>query len=73
MGAKLGTRFCDMITSHTARRSFATNAYAAGVPLASIMAVTGHSREEKLRVYLKLQAEDKAIIASKAFKGVLDL
>ncbi|MCS2371002.1 tyrosine-type recombinase/integrase [Phocaeicola vulgatus] len=32
-----------MLLSHTARRSFATNAYKAGVPLPSIQAITGHS------------------------------
>lgn len=71
MGYKFGPRFCDMVTTHTARRSFATNAYSAGVPLSSIMAITGHSREEKLRTYLKLQAEDKARMAVKDLTGVL--
>lgn len=70
-GWKYGERFCDMISSHTARRSFATNAYAAGVPLASIMAVTGHGSELTLRKYLKLQATEKAIIATKDFAGVI--
>jgi len=65
------SRFCDMITTHTCRRSFATNAYAAGVPLSSIMAVTGHSSEKNLRRYLKLQAEDKAVIAAKDFEGFI--
>lgn len=64
-------RFCDMISSHTARRTFATIAYSKAVPLASIMAVTGHSTEEKLRVYLHLQAEDKAVIAAKDLDGFL--
>lgn len=67
----LKERFCDLITTHTARRSFATNAYAAGVPLSSIMAVTGHSSEKNLRKYLKLQAEDKAVIAGKDFEGFI--
>lgn len=66
-------RFCDLITSHTARRTFATNAYSYGVPLASIMAVTGHSTEEKLRIYLHLQAEDKALLAAKDLDGFLRL
>lgn len=73
MGVKKGPRFCDMISTHTARRSFASNAYAAGVPLSSIIAVTGHSREETLRIYLKLQPTEKATIAAKDFKGVLDI
>lgn len=64
-------RFCDMVTTHTCRRSFATNAYASGVPLSSIMAVTGHSSEKNLRRYLKLQAEDKAVIAARDFDGFI--
>ncbi len=58
-----------MLLSHTARRSFATNAYKAGVPLPSIQAITGHSSEAQLRRYLKLDAEEKAVIALKDFKG----
>jgi len=64
-------RFCDMVTTHTCRRSFATNAYAAGIPLCSIMALTGHTSEKNLRRYLKLQAEDKALIAAKDFDGFI--
>ena len=73
MGGKKGNRFCDMLSSHTARRSFATNAYAAGVPLSSIMAITGHSSEKTLRRYLKLHAEEKAIIAAKDFEGIIQM
>lgn len=56
-------RFCDMIKTHTARRSFATNMYRAGASLGSIMAITGHGSEEQLRIYLKLTDEEKAIAA----------
>lgn len=58
-------RFCDLIKTHTARRSFATNMYRAGASLGSIMAITGHGSEEQLRVYLKLTDEEKAIEARK--------
>ena len=73
LNPRRGRRFCDMLLSHTARRSFATNAYKAGVPLASIQAITGHSSEAQLRRYLKLDAEEKAILALKAFKGVIEM
>ena len=66
-------RLCDMVTSHTARRSFASNAYAAGVPLASILAVTGHSSEKNLRTYLRLDSTEKAIIAAVDFKDFLTM
>ena len=36
----------EMITSHTARRSFATNEYLAGTPTLTIMAITGHKTEK---------------------------
>jgi integrase len=73
LNPRRGTRFCDMILSHTARRSFATNAYAAGVPLQSILAVTGHSSEAQLRRYLKLTAEEKAVQAYKDFQGIIKM
>lgn len=66
-----GSRFCDMISSHTARRSFATNAYMAKVPLASIMAITGHSTEEKFRIYLKQQLKEDAVLAAKDFSNIM--
>lgn len=73
LGYKKGSRFCDMLSSHTARRSFATNAYAAGVPLQSIMTVTGHSREERLKTYLRLQDQEKGIIAANAFAKIIEI
>lgn len=72
LGAKRGTRFCDMISTHTARRSFATNAFIAGIPLSSIMAVTGHSSERNLRRYLKLYIEEQASIAYNDLKAFLE-
>lgn len=57
------------LTSHTARRSFATNAYAAGVPISSIMCITGHTREEHLRRYLRLSAGTLAVQAARDLLG----
>lgn len=67
---KSGKRFCDAISTHTARRSFATNAYKDGVSLSSIMAVTGHSSEETLRRYLKLNTKERALLAAEEFDKV---
>ena len=39
----------------------------------SIQAITGHSSEAQLRRYLKLDAEEKAVIALKDFKGIIEL
>ncbi|MCA6439134.1 MAG: hypothetical protein IM581_04350 [Chitinophagaceae bacterium] len=35
----------EMLTTHTARRSFATNEFLAGTPALTIMAITGHKTE----------------------------
>lgn len=49
----------DLITSHTARRSFATNLYLQGVKPQSIMAITGHRTEKSFLSYLKLSNMQK--------------
>lgn len=56
--------FYSMLKTHTCRRSFATNAYRANVPLSAIMAVTGHSSEDMLRRYLKLSSKERALFAA---------
>lgn len=71
--SRVGIRFCDLLTSHTARRSFATNAYAQRVPVDSIMAVTGHSSEFRLRGYVRDAPEAGAEIVAKDFDGFLEL
>jgi len=48
------------VSSHTARRSFATNAYLAGVPTISIMAITGHKTERSFLSYIKIDPEVNA-------------
>ena len=67
---KSNKRFYECITTHTARRSFATNAYQAGVPLSAIMTITGHSTEAMLRKYLKLDNKEKAVLAAAEFKKI---
>lgn len=70
MSYKSKKKFYECIVTHTARRSFATNAYQAGVPLSAIMAVTGHSTEAMLRKYLKLDSREKALLAAAEFDKV---
>jgi integrase len=50
------------ITTHTARRSFATNLYRAGCPARSIMEITGHKSESSFRSYIVLDREEHAKI-----------
>jgi len=51
----------NLVTSHTARRSFATNAFLAGVPSISIMKITAHKTELAFMKYIKMSAKDNAI------------
>lgn len=61
-------KFYECIKTHTARRSFATNAYKRKISLSSIMVITGHSSERVLRKYLKLDNEERAILAAAEFE-----
>lgn len=68
MEIKSQKKFYECIKTHTARRTFATNAYKRGISLSSIMAVTGHSTEQMLRKYLKLDNKERAILAAAEFE-----
>lgn len=49
-----------LISAHTARRSFATNAFIAGVPPIQIMKLTGHKTEASFMKYIKISNEENA-------------
>jgi len=53
-----------LISTHTARRSFATNAYLSGVPVISIMKITGHRTESSFLKYVKVSQERNAELLS---------
>ena len=55
----------ELVTTHTARRSFATNAYKAGVPTIAIMKITGHTRETTFLKYIKVSEEENAEMLKK--------
>jgi integrase len=50
----------EMISSHTARRSFATNEYLNGTPSITIMAITGHKTERAFLKYIKVTPKEHA-------------
>jgi len=50
----------EMISTHTARRSFATNMYLRGWDSISIMTITGHSSEKVFMNYIKVSQEENA-------------
>lgn len=52
----------ELVATHTARRSFATNAYKSGVPSITIMAITGHKTEKEFLRYVKVSSEEHAKI-----------
>ena len=52
----------ELVGTHTARRSFATNAYLAKVPPVSIMKITGHRSEKMLLKYIKISSEQNALL-----------
>lgn len=55
----------ELVSSHTARRSFATNAFKSGIPSISIMLITGHRTEKSFLKYIKISAEENADLLSK--------
>jgi integrase len=48
------------ISSHTARRSFATNLYLEGFPVIDLMKITGHRTEKSFLKYIKVSKLDAA-------------
>lgn len=56
-GAKIerGIMFSSKVGTHTARRTFATNAYLAGVPVLDIMKITGHRSFNSFYRYIRCE------------------
>lgn len=50
----------ELIGTHTARRSFATNQYNAGIPSLAIMQITGHKTESQFLKYIKVTPKEHA-------------
>jgi integrase len=51
-----------MVSTHTARRSFCSNAYERGTPVNSIMAISGHKTEKAFLAYIKTSKRKQAEI-----------
>lgn len=52
----------ELITTHTARRSFSTNLYKDKVPAYTIMQITGHKTEKAFLSYIKVSNDEHAKI-----------
>ena len=61
-GEKTGTYYekWELVSPHTARRSFATNMYKAGFNVKSIMKITGHRTEAAFFRYIRIDKEQNA-------------
>jgi integrase len=70
-GMKVTTRHAkhEMVTTHTARRSFATNLYNSDFPTLSIMAITGHKTEKAFLKYIKTTPDEHAKKLQKHWKN----
>jgi integrase len=51
---------CDLVKTHTARRSGATNLYLKGYDVISIMRVTGHKTEREFLKYIRISNVENA-------------
>lgn len=61
---------CNRISTHTGRRSFATNATRLQIPKGSIMKITGHKTEAAFDAYVKIKSRENASILANHFKNV---
>jgi integrase len=61
-GAKITTitEKWEVLSTHTARRSFSSNEFLAGTPAITIMAITGHKTESSFLRYIKLTPTEHA-------------
>ena len=62
-----------LITTHTARRSFATNLYLGEVQTNTIMAITGHSTEKAFLRYIKVTPNQHAKILQRFWNEQLKM
>lgn len=51
---------CELISTHTARRTFCTLEYLAGTPAITIMAISGHKSEKEFLKYIKVDSNEHA-------------
>lgn len=62
----------ELFSTHTARRSFATNAYLDGLDSVAIMMITGHKSEKEFLKYIRVSKEENALRIAKANQDKAD-
>jgi integrase len=60
LSSDLSKPLYECLSSHTARRNFATNSHRSGMDTRMIMAVTGHRTEKSFEAYLKVTNDENA-------------
>ena len=51
----------EILTTHVARRSFATNFYRKGIPAVQLMKITGHATERQFMQYIAIDGKMNAL------------
>lgn len=64
---QVGIKEWASVTTHTARRSFATNAVLEGIDMHLIMKITGHKTESEFRKYVRV---DDVMAADKSYSAI---
>ncbi|GAB3945177.1 hypothetical protein GCM10028805_13840 [Spirosoma harenae] len=62
----------QMVSTYTARRSFATNMYLLGIPAMTIMQITGYRTEKAFMHYIKLDREQHAKVMASHWQKQLE-
>ena len=62
----------QLVTSHTGRRSFATNMYKRGLPSIMIMSITGHKTESAFLKYIKVRQEEHAEMMADIWRKIYE-
>lgn len=65
----VGIEYYEQVSSHTARRSFATNAVLSGIDMHLIMKITGHKTESEFRRYVRVDD----VLAAERSSGAINL
>ncbi len=62
----------QLVSSHTGRRSFATNMYKRGLPSIMIMSITGHKTESAFLKYIKVRQEEHAEMMADIWRKIYE-
>jgi integrase len=60
----------ECVKTHVARRSFATNFYRAGLPIAVLMKITGHATESQFLGYIAIDGTENALHFAELVKNL---